>query len=745
MKKFNHRIIYAVLFLAASLACTYFFFPYSPGRIAEAGKDIGLSAKFYFEVLFYGESGTQVSVTEYSKLPIKLPFGLPPTFEEFKALWGEFWSKTFSADMLQRYFLDLSNVLYYASKVLVILLPVIIVLIIVFKKSFEVKNNDYGKESLPLRIYKRVAKRFFSPVFGYIGSVFRYVFGQKWFKISLLLVWLLNFNGYSIFLEFIAYYLYFVMSFDFGSIYKQIIKLLADLSAVLSFVPVVVWVVLVFVALSVIARKRAKAHLRHLEMRNRGFLNERGVVTIVQGVPGAGKTAFCTDIALSCEAQFRDKAYEKLMECDLKFPFFPWVTLENMLKTAIFKRKVYDVYSAKKWVIKRKTRFEKKPCKENIFGYDYEQYPYYSNDKLKLESIWEVIENYVKFYLIYTVRSSLIVSNYSIRSDNVMLDEGNLPMWDTDFFGRDARFAEDYSRHSHIIDFDTLRLGKVLLRDNPYRYSFGFGVYVISEIDKERKNNLELTEVKRSEDECNQKNDMFSSLWKMSRHGCVVDNEVFVKMFADLQRPGNLGADVRELGEVICIEKQSEVVPVLPVYSPFWLFDTLYALVFDKFMNFYSTYRFNRGDDTLFCYLFKKIAAGLHKYRNGIYNLFGCQTLSVSVERGTMDGEKDMRKWYKMPFKVYSARYSTDCLSGIFEERAKSNKKGLDDLPEYSSGRASWEELSEQHSFFREDIRRFSGTEKPTVKVTVKKQSKTTKEKTPDNYDFDIVGVKKKK
>ena len=54
-----------------------------------------------------------------------------------------------------------------------------------------------------------------------------------------------------------------------------------------------------------------------------------------------------------------------------------------------------------------------------------------------------------------------------------------------------------------------LRLGHKMLENNPNRNAFGFGVYLVSEIDKERKNAPELMEVKRNTDECNQKNGLY--------------------------------------------------------------------------------------------------------------------------------------------------------------------------------------------------------------------------------------------
>lgn len=61
------------------------------------------------------------------------------------------------------------------------------------------------------------------------------------------------------------------------------------------------------------------------------------------------------------------------------------------------------------------------------------------------------------------------------------------------------------------------------------------------------------------------KNDLFNVLLKMSRHTCVVSNRIFMKIFADLQRPESLGTDARELGEVMYIREKGEPTLTFPV------------------------------------------------------------------------------------------------------------------------------------------------------------------------------------
>ena len=192
------------------------------------------------------------------------------------------------------------------------------------------------------------------------------------------------------------------------------------------------------------AHSIAYAERRHRERRNRGFLNERAIVSIFYGTMGVGKTATITDAALSAEVELRDRAFSVIVDCDFCFPYFPWINLERELKTATVFHVCYDIPSIRRWVRKKSQRWCKDPCQSKIFGYDFTRYGLYHDDKLKVEDVWQVIEDYACAYMIYAVQCSLILSNYSIRSDNIV-KEGQFPLWDTDFFSRDSKYQEYYA------------------------------------------------------------------------------------------------------------------------------------------------------------------------------------------------------------------------------------------------------------------------------------------------------------
>lgn len=218
----------------------------------------------------------------------------------------------------------------------------------------------------------------------------------------------------------------------------------------------------------------------------------------------------------------------------MKFPYFPWLAFELELRKCMEYGTVYNLATVKEWVkLKEKRFFKHKDTARQLYGYDYTRYGLFYDDALKISSLFDVLSTYAQAYFLYITESSLIVSNYAVRTDNAILSNGNFPLWLTDFFSESKR----KSRHSHILDFDVLRLGKKVLEHNPNAGSFEFGVVAITEIGKERGNNLELKEVKKACDETNQKNDLFNSWLKMCRHSATVDNYPFIKVFTDEQRP----------------------------------------------------------------------------------------------------------------------------------------------------------------------------------------------------------------
>ena len=662
-------------------------------RAFEALTDLYGSFKYYFCVLFGFETDGLPSVTDYSKIIDSVTI-LPSDVEGFKSNAATYFKALVSKENFLSWLGATGQKASVLAKVLTILLPCVLVLIIAVKRLYAKGNNNYNVDTLPLRAFKKISAVTYQPIKRFLCGYIEFLQAHNWIWISWLIMWAFHLNLASIVIAFFAYYFYFAVSFDFIGIYTQIVKLVRDLQPFFRFFP---WWGLILIAYVLFERWRKKFalnKLRKYEAKNCGFINELPIVSMTCGSMGKRKTTMITDMALSQEAMFRQKAFDILQKADMKFPYFPWICFEQELVACMEYGTVYNLATAKAFVTKKRIRYEKHGNDDlQLFGYDSRKYGLTYNDALKTSGLFDVLSTYAQAFFIYVLETSLIVANYSVRTDNRLLSDGNFPLWALDFFSDGKR----RSRHSHILDFDVLRLGKKVLENNPKAGSFEFGVVAITEIGKERGNNLELKEVKKKNDETNQKNDLFNSWLKMCRHSATVDNFPFIKVFTDEQRPESWGADARDLCDIVNIVSAGDTRLALPFYT---IEDMLSEMAFNRFIALYYDFRYRRGDNTLFVYLLKSVTAWIWKRNAKIYNKYGYSIVKVEKERGTMDGKAENKRYFLMNYKIYRNRFTTDCFSDYFNDLASKTNVGLSDYLEYATEKASVSELKAQNSYF---------------------------------------------
>lgn len=693
----KHMIVYGVLaglLTACFVLLGAFLFSNSYLRLGETFVDLFNSVKFYFCEIFDISTPVDVSVTMPSDAII-FDTELPSKFEGFKEQFYEFLMLIFDKDNFFAWGEQTLKIIGGTAKISILVLPILMLLIVSIKLMYGKVNNKHNVDTIPLRVFKTISHYSYQPmkhfVVGFVSFLKQYSFVWKiW-----LLVWIANLNLLSIIVAFFAFYFYFAISFDFGSIYPQVVKLFKDFQVLFKDFPWYLLLPLLVVYLNKLRERIATDRLHHLELKNRGFINDLPIVTMTCGSMGKKKTTTVTDMALSQEIMFRNKAYELLINNDMKFPNFPWIAFEMELKKCMEHKTVFNLSTCKSFVQKKRERFEKHlDSSLQLYGYDYEKYGLVYDDALKESTLFDVLESYAQLYFIYVIESSLLVSNYSIREDNVIASEGNFPVWSSDFFPKHHRPS---SRHSHILDFDVLRLGKKIVENNPNNGSFEFGVVVITEIGKERGNNLELKDIKKIASATNQKNDLFNSWLKMCRHSSTIDGFPFIKVFTDEQRPESWGADARDLCDILTIVKSESSRLALPWYI---YEDMIQEWAFKFFLNLYQGFRFRRGDNTLFMYILKTIVGKLFSRNLRIYNRFGYYTILLNRERGTMDGKQVKKRYYISNKKIYADRFSTDCFSDYFNDLACKTKVGLNDYREYALTKASVDELKCQNSYF---------------------------------------------
>lgn len=691
LRVFN--ITLTVLLSLSFILLGVFHFGSSYLRLFESLGDLWKSVRYFFVRILGLNIHVEPTVNNYSEV-LNWNIFLAEDFEAFKTQAADYFSLLFSGENFSGYMVLIGDILVNLAKILAIAIPCVLVLILAIKKIYQSSNTRHNKDTVPLRVFKWISSKFYHPIKRLVHSFVAFLKEHGWIWEIWLFLWVVQLNLATIIIGFFAFYFYFVVSFKLETLYIQVCKLFIDLQVAVKTIPIAVWLIVGYVMFAKWRKKIALGRLNRFEARNCGFINELPIVSMSCGSMGKKKTTLITDMALSQEVMFRQKAFDLLQKNDMKFPNFPWICFEQELKACMEHKTVYNLATIKEWIKLKRKRFDKHQNEHlQLYGYDYKKYGTEYYDGLQVSTLFDILERYALLYFIYVIESSLIVANYSIRTDNMLLDSGNFPMWYTNFFPEQLTDG----RHAKILDFDTLRLGKKVIEENPNIGSFEFGVVVISEVGKERGNNLELREMKKGTDETNQKNDLFNAWLKMCRHSATVDNFPFIKVFTDEQRPESWGADARDLCDVIHIVTSGETKLAMPFYT---IEDMLSEWAFNGFIGLYYDFRFRRGDNTLLVHILKALTSFIWRRNMRIYNKYGYSILRIEKERGTMDGKIEKKRYFIMSRKIYSRRFSTDCFSDYFNELAKNTKVGLADYREYATEKATVEELKLQNSYF---------------------------------------------
>ena len=700
--KKNYRLILCILITILFLLLG-FNFKYSFKRLPEVLYDLWNSIICFIDFIL--DLDMEVNPTILNPNDSIYYIFLPEEIDLFFYKIGLAFRLMVDFETISIFFEMFLNRLTIILKMIIILLPFIFLFkFILGKLYFRVNDKAANEESSVLIIYKKFLKGVIYPIKNWFKSFFSFVLERKYIVIIWALIWAFYLNVLNVFIQFLAFYFYFCSSFKLKSLYVIIYKTFVDLLPMIMFIPSFVWLILAFVIFHLFRKSRGYRILDHFENRNKGFINSLGQMTMTTGEPGKGKTSLDVDMVISLQTMFRNKAYEMILENDMMFPKFPFSKFEEELKRAIDYHQVYNLATARVWVGKKVNRALKNVSEEEylnsskFFDYDYETYGLIYDNGIKNIHLFQMLESYAQHYLIYITESSLIIANFSIRTDNVKQDLGNFPLWYSELFRIDPNYSDNNSKHAHILDFDMLRLGKKVVENNEKADALEFGIIVVSEIGKERGNQFDLAGVKRVALETNQKNDGFNDWMKLARHSATVDNYPYIKFFSDDQRAESFAADGRQLNEkVIFIAEKDEYKNTLMLFH---LEEIIFGLTSNSFNAFYSKYRFYRKDDSFFMFLLKSLYSKYYDYFIRLHNIFGFNRLTLEHERGTLKGDVSVDKYYLMYKKIYSNRYATDCFADFFREKALNCKLGINDLQEYESERATLEEFGIQNSYF---------------------------------------------
>ena len=732
IKKANVYHIISAAFIAFSLSLAFFRFSGVIFRMGQAFEDFCTSIGYYCSTLFgLGEVVPTLPTIPEGAIEI-LPFD-PVIFQ----VQVNFYFKTlFSWENLGDYGLWLSDGLYMFLLVLSIALPAFGCLMLLAYGIYGLReNNNYGQDTKPLAIYKRIEAVTWDKIKYYVKDFVGFFKKRKLYVFLIWAIWLYNLNVITMALELVAFYYYIITSGDWLNAYVLFAKLAMDLTVAIDFLPWWAWVIIGWVIFDKIRRKIGITSLNAKEKKNRAFLENHPGALFVTGKQRAKKTTIITDMALSQEVIFREKAKEKLAEQDKRFPNFPWIHVENVIKTALKKHSIYTLatcrdfvkrlgyhyrvasaYSAEQKSVLLDTYNKRYGYKfdDFLFGYDEKRYGNVYDDMLDVVHIFDAIELYAQLYFIYAAPSSLCISNYAIRTDLEWKDAGNWKTFKAAFFENTAGESLALSRLSHILDWNRLRLGKVDNPNAPTVDGFEFGINNVMEVAKERGNQHTNVGQKADSDEVNTRNDLFEMDVKMRGHAATVANYTFVRYLFDDQRPDSLSADNKDLCDIIRIKKVSDAKIVMPGFAFEELGYHLATLLFDKI---YYMVRYARGDNTLFVYLMKKLYSLIHDHYVRVFNQYSVYTAEVKVWDG-MDDEvlEDKGKYYVCTKKVYSNRFATAAIRDYYHVKALRARGGLNDFEEWGGVNPRLAEYNKSGSLFFRKLRAVTGKRPIIVK-----------------------------
>ncbi len=691
MKKVYRGILIGAIGLSVLLLFTRYSI--SLQRLLSSFGNLFSALVYYFKVIFLNDNTYVPTVNEIPDVDLGAVLGIDVAeiVRKLEAFPGAFFSK----EIFRAYNVNLVLKLNTFVQILTVALPVILVLYLILDSALMSENTRHGQKTKPLKVFLTLFTKPYRATKKFLKGFISFAKGSCYVT-ALVWIWAINLNVITMIVGFFAFYFYFAAAVTFAELPRQLVKLFIDVLIMFSGLPFFVWFLIGCKIFDKWRREQGLDVLRHNEAKNRGFLNSLPVAIMLTGTMGSKKTTTVTDMVLSYNAHFRDKALEMLQKHEKRYINFPWINFEKHIEKAMRKRQIFNLASAREYVQELRRRYLQKPSGKRIFGYNVIDNPLFHDDGLTITDLFDTLEIYAQLYLIYIVEGSYSFSNYSIRFDTVKDDCGNFPIYDNDFFARPSTYKGDGSTFAHVVDFDLFRLGKTLIRNNVRSGAFEFGIVSLSEIGKERGNQNDTKELKQLAGETNQKNDLLNDSIKLSRHAATVDNYSFIHFLDDDQRADSTNADLRQLHDLLNIAETSELRLAMP---GFVFEDMIHDLVMPGLNRLHLKMRHARGDKTLLGFFLDQILAGFENYYARMRNIYGYYECLIEIENGKQDGNVDVHPYYLSTKKIYSNRFSTDCFSDYFADRAKRAGMSINDYITYRSTRATLDELRIQNSY----------------------------------------------
>lgn len=702
-----YRIILTVI-MAGLIVATVFHFS-SHQLIGKSAIEFKDSIIFYFRSMFSEDpiAKETASVLTFDENITKsvLPIDLEVFGYRFLSTFQMMVNGTFIKDSWSAFLIWLSKA---ANVVLLLAMPLFIVIFVYYNFIiFKAKESKAEEQSKPLQLFLLFQEKVYYPIKYFVINLYLEARYTKFFFFGFLIIGLYNINAFSFALTFIAWYLYFVFSIDFLSIWYLFCKLLICISPLLHpfFWPF--WIIGFIVLLEYLKIRGAYRKLEDMYMRNDEFVEELGIITGIYGVPGAGKNLLEVGIATQKERLLRLQAFNQLMEIRSEFPDFPFRELELEIEDLKINNKVFNKIQIQYYF---KEKFKNQTV---LYGYDIEENKAYHYDKLKVAFIVDELTDYAQLYYIYI--SSLAASTYALRYDIGIKLTHAFPGLRYDFFHRDFRDDED-SEMAKIFDLNLIRLNNQLENDESSSDGiftpkedknitlFDFGLLTLSEFGKDRGNRY--TNQQRKEKKVKPSNDGTANCLGVLRHLTTVRHKQYGFIIWDEQKLSAFSGLEAAMAETnIFISKQNKNQKSA---LPLWFFESVILEWFSSRYNYlYQKYIHLRNDQTLFSYIASHISAFFNNLIRNLDNTFGYRKVVLSLSGVNVNGAQEQRgedSFFLINKIVFSNRYQTDCYKGFFDNLKRQAKEGINQFDSFKGIAASIQELYKTNGYFASEL-----------------------------------------